>query len=103
QQGLEPRGHTCDVLPTEDPIAPLEARTRICQQVLAIRVKDRAEPVEVPKNRASNIEGHPVRPYGDDQAGLCPVLKAEDMHYALDHPVQLPGLKKHTQLQLRMA
>src|SRR5262249_23504924 len=25
------------------------------------------------------------------------------MHYALDHPVQLAGLEKHTQLQLRMA
>src|SRR5262249_25305932 len=82
QQGPEPRGHTCDALPTEDPIAPLAARTRICQPAsLGVGVeKDRAEPVEVHKNGLLNIEHDPARPYGRDQAELRPVLETEGTH-----------------------
>src|SRR5262250_2174706 len=85
QDGLEPPGHTSDVLPTEDPIAPL-ARTRICQPAsLAIGVeKDRAEPVEVPKNGELNVEYHPALPYGRNQTELCSVLETEGTHQALD-------------------
>src|SRR5215475_9015311 len=66
-------------------------------------VEGRAEPVEVHEHGESPIEHHPARPYRRDQAEVCPVLKAEDMHYALDHHVYLAGCEKHAQLQLRMA
>ena len=103
QQGLEPRGHTCDVLPTEDPIAPL-ARTRICQPAsLGVGVeKDSAEPVEVHKNGLLNIEHDPARPYGRDQAEFRPVLETEGTHQALDHPVHRGRREKQPQLEFRM-
>jgi len=103
QQGSEPRGHTCDVLPTEDPIAHV-ARTRICQPAsLGVGVeKDRAEPVEVHKNGLLNIEHDPARPYGRDQAEFRPVLETEGTHQALDHPVHRGRPEKHAQLEFRM-
>jgi hypothetical protein len=41
-----------------------------------------------------SIEHHPTRPYGRNQAELRPVLKAEDMHYTVDHQVHLAGCEK---------
>lgn len=69
---------------------------------LWIGVKDRAEPIEVPEYGESTIEHHPAQPTGVTKLDSAPFSK-QDMHYALDHPVELAGFEKHTQLQLRMA